>query len=451
MIKHKNKRGSGKKRISRLSLKFVSIVILAAVISGSMFGLLFFNRYRIFHLVVGEKAVQKETDEQIRTLQKTITEKSISKKNRKAIKREMNKYKDLTLYLYDDEDTLSETSFSAMEDQAYVGTMSFWLNLYEPDNLEYTLTFSDGESYLIVYSFLGLSFMLRYLIAAGVVSILTFILIIMQFVHRKMKYVLSIEEEMQLIESGDFHHTIIYKGNDELTDLARQLNHLRNALYDNMLKEEEARNVNHELVTAMSHDLRTPLTSLLGYLDILEMKIYKSDEAMDDYIHKSRQKAQQIKDMSDKLFNHFLVFSRDEELQLHPIADDIVLNMLEFYSEELREQGFDVLTKFEKESWKIMGEEAMLQRVFDNVFSNIRKYAGKQVVTISLQVEKGSVLIRLKNRKKKDASREESTQIGLKSVNKIMKSMNGSFLYENDDTEFVVELFFPCRQEGTGR
>ena len=44
---------------------------------------------------------------------------------------------------------------------------------------------------------------------------------------------------MQLIEAGDFHHTIIYKGNDELTDLARQLNHLRNALYDNMLKEEE--------------------------------------------------------------------------------------------------------------------------------------------------------------------------------------------------------------------
>ena len=45
--------------------------------------------------------------------------------SKKAIKREMRKYKDLTLYLYDDEDTLSETSFSTMEDQAYVGTMSF--------------------------------------------------------------------------------------------------------------------------------------------------------------------------------------------------------------------------------------------------------------------------------------------------------------------------------------
>ena len=89
----------------------------------------------------------------------------------------------------------------------------------------------------------------------------------------------------------------------------------------------------------------------------------------------------------------------------------------------------------------------MLMRVFDNVFSNIRKYGDKHIVTVSLQVEKGNVLIRLKNRKKKDASREESTQIGLKSVNKIMKGMTGSFLYENDDTEFVVELFFPCRQE----
>ena len=87
----------------------------------------------------------------------------------------MRKYKDLTLYLYDDEDTLSETSFSTMEDQAYVGTMSFWLNLYEPDDQEYTLKFHDGEAYLVVYSFIGLSFMIRFLIVAAVASILLFI------------------------------------------------------------------------------------------------------------------------------------------------------------------------------------------------------------------------------------------------------------------------------------
>ena len=178
MIKKISPVGTRKKHISKLSLKFIGIVILAAVVSVSLFGFLFFNRYRMFHLAVGEEAVKKETSEQIQTLQDTITKKDISKKNKKAIKREMRKYKDLTLYLYDDEDTLSETSFSTMEDQAYVGTMSFWLNLYEPDDQEYTLKFHDGEAYLVVYSFIGLSFMIRFLIVAAVASILLFIVVI---------------------------------------------------------------------------------------------------------------------------------------------------------------------------------------------------------------------------------------------------------------------------------
>ena len=89
MIKKKNPVGTRKKHISKLSLKFIGIVILAAVVSALLFGVLFFNRYRMFHLAVGEEAVKKETSEQIQTLQDTITKKDISKKNKKAIKREM--------------------------------------------------------------------------------------------------------------------------------------------------------------------------------------------------------------------------------------------------------------------------------------------------------------------------------------------------------------------------
>ena len=112
--------GTRKKHISKLSLKFIGIVILAAVVSASLFGFLFFNRYRMFHLAVGEEAVKKETSEQIQTLQDTITKKDISKKNKKAIKREMRKYKDLTLYLYDDEDTpVSYTHLDVYKRQVY--------------------------------------------------------------------------------------------------------------------------------------------------------------------------------------------------------------------------------------------------------------------------------------------------------------------------------------------
>lgn len=408
---------------------------------------MFLSRYKIFDWFVGEETIEEATIHQIEELQNTITEQGLSKKDSEAIRKELRKYKDLTLQLYDDEATLDEISLSAKEEQAIVGTTSFWVCVYDPIFMNFTLEFSDGDAYLIVSSFIGITFIIRYVIIVLILSILLFIFLIMSFIHQKMKYILSIEEEMEYIKTGDFHHTIPYKGNDEITDLARQLNHLRNALYDNMIKEEEARTANYELVTAMSHDLRTPLTSLLGYLDILSMKIYKSDEARDEYIEKSKRKAEQIKELSDKLFNHFLVYSKDEELQLHLISNDEFIQILSFYQDDLKENKFEVLTKIENKQWKMMGDEAILQRVFDNIFSNIMKYAERSIVTITLQFEQNNMILRITNRKKKSASLEKGTQIGLKSVGKLMKGLNGSFQYEQNDEEFIVELAFPVKIE----
>lgn len=436
-----------RKPVSKLGIKILSVVFSSAIISFLTFGLLFLSRYKIFDWFVGEETIEEATIHQIEELQNTITEQGLSKKDSEAIRKELRKYKDLTLQLYDDEATLDEISLSAKEEQAIVGTTSFWVYVYDPIFMNFTLEFSDGDAYLIVSSFIGITFIIRYVIIVLILSILLFIFLIMSFIHQKMKYILSIEEEMEYIKTGDFHHTIPYKGNDEITDLARQLNHLRNALYDNMIKEEEARTANYELVTAMSHDLRTPLTSLLGYLDILSMKIYKSDEARDEYIEKSKRKAEQIKELSDKLFNHFLVYSKDEELQLHLISNDEFIQILSFYQDDLKENKFDVLTKIENKQWKMMGDEAILQRVFDNIFSNIMKYAERSIVTITLQFEQNNMILRITNRKKKSASLEKGTQIGLKSVGKLMKGLNGSFQYEQNDEEFIVELAFPVKIE----
>ena len=436
-----------RKPVSKLGIKFISVVFSSALISFLTFGLLFLSRYKIFDWFVGEETIEEATISQVKELQDTISEQGLSKKDSEDIRKELRKYKDLTLQLYDDEATLDELSLSVKEEQAIVGTTSFWVYVYDPIFMNFTLEFSDGEAYLIVSSFIGITFIIRYVIIVLILSILLFIFLIMSFIHQKMKYILSIEEEMEYIKTGDFHHTIPYKGNDEITDLARQLNHLRDALYDNMIKEEEARTANYELVTAMSHDLRTPLTSLLGYLDILSMKIYKSDEARDEYIEKSKRKAEQIKELSDKLFNHFLVYSKDEELQLHLISNGEFMQIFNFYHEDLKEHKFEVLTKIENKEWKMMGDEAVLQRIFDNIFSNIMKYAERGIVTITLQFVQNNMILRITNRKKKSASLEKGTQIGLKSVGKLMKGLNGSFQYKQNDEEFIVELAFPVKIE----
>ena len=135
-----------------------------------------------------------------------------------------------------------------------------------------------------MYSYQGVWFMELYVIGAIVLCVMLFLLLIMRYIRRKINYILKIGDEMKLIESGDFQHPILYEGKDELTDLAIQLNQLRSVLDENMRSEKEAKQANQDLVTAMSHDLRTPLTSLLGYLDILDMKIYKNEEERSEYI-----------------------------------------------------------------------------------------------------------------------------------------------------------------------
>lgn len=433
-------------KITRLSLKFMAVVLLAAILSVSLFGILFFNRYRVFHMAVDQQVIEQTTKSEIQELQKNITKNKLSKNDRKAIKKEMRKFRGLTMYLYDEEENvLKESSMSKLEDKVYVQTASFLLTLYEPKAEEYTLNFKDGSYPLVVYSYHGITFMTRYILFSAGLSVILFVFIIMRYVHSKMKYVLAISEEMKMIENGNFHHTIVYKGNDELTDLAMQLDHLRNALYDNMLKEQEARKANEELVTAMSHDLRTPLTSLLGYLDILNMKIYKDKAGHDAYIAKSRQKAEQIKEMSDKLFNHFLVYAKEEEQELHPIQGTLISRMLQAQCDEIEEMGYTVHMQIDKTEYQILGDENLLRRVFDNIFSNVKKYASKELVMVNLTVDCGKTIICVKNKKKKNHSKEESTKIGLKSVDKNMKYMNGKLSVSTLEDDFIVELIFPCR------
>lgn len=420
---------------------------MATILAGLTFSLLFFNRYRMFFIFHNREKIHEKTQADINILQQNITKKKISKEDSKKIRKEMHQFRGYTMYLYDDETDIDRDYFiSSLQNKAYLQTSSFLLRLYDPSNEEYQLKFYDGTYILYVYSYQGVIFMQRYLLLSCLLAVLVFVSVIMIFVHRKMRYVLQIGNEMKLIENGDYHHTIIYKGNDEITTLARQLNHLRNVLYDNMVREEEARKANEELVTAMSHDLRTPLTSLMGYLDILDMKIYKNEEERDKYIDKSKQKANQIKEMSDKLFNHFLVYAQSDEIECTVIRSEGIKKLLHVFCDELKERHFKIYEAIENSSFQIMADKKLLERVFDNVFSNICKYSSKDMVVVSLTLHQGQVMIKIKNRKKKDASKEESTHIGLKSIHKMMKDMGANEHVEDDMESFSISLIFPCRE-----
>lgn len=423
------------------------IVLISFVASALLFAILFMNRYRVFHFIIDETALTKSTAESVARLQTTITKKHISKNDQKRIREEMKEYRHLTMQLYDSEGVYYTDHASPLEKDVYIETSSFLLMLYYPQYEDYTLKFYDGTYNLTVYSYQGVWFMELYVIGAIVLCVMLFLLLIMRYIRRKINYILKIGDEMKLIESGDFQHPILYEGKDELTDLAIQLNQLRSVLDENMRSEKEAKQANQDLVTAMSHDLRTPLTSLLGYLDILDMKIYKNEEERSEYIRKCKIKADQIKDMSDRLFTHFLIYAQDENIQLQLMDQDQVNVMLEAFGNELIDSGFEIQLLIDAKPFKIMAETSLLKRIFDNLLSNIRKYGSSQV-EISLRCEEKQLCMCIKNDKKEHISKEESSHIGLKSVRKMLSYMNATLVIQEVEDIFVVQLVFPLSMDG---
>lgn len=428
-----------------LSYKLLFVVVFSAVVSVLLFYVLFVNRYEAVGFYIKHSGNFQTTSEQIEGLQDKITVQHISKKDKKTIRDLMKEYKSLTMTLYSENDEYIADHILS-EDSLSISTNSFWLEIYYPEVEDYTLNFYDGTCYLIVQSYQGMGFMWTYLFTITTLSLVLFFGLIMHFVRKKMKYVMLLENEMKLIENGDLTHLIEYQGNDELTSLALQLNHLRMALKDNMEKESEARKSNEELITTMSHDLRTPLTSLLGYLDILQMKLYKDDADRESYVEKSKSKAEQIKYMSDRLFTHFFVIAQDEDVLLQRLSLQVLRDLLYTCVQELESSEFEVSYDLEEEEGYFFGDVELLGRVFDNAFSNIVKYAQKQGIQIQVHVDHQVVEILLRNQKRLLGFKEESTCIGLKSIEKMMKKMNGSVTIQEEESCFLLVLQIPLAQ-----
>lgn len=417
---------------------------MSGVLSYLLFQLLFSFRMEILQFIVSEDTLKKNSNIAYERIQEEIEEKQILRSDERRLRREIRRFPTMSIQLYDEEGNYYLDYISPRENQTFIETSSVLLKLYTPQPYSYELTFADGKLAMTVISFSEVTMMILYLLAVLVLTALVFITLVLLFVHHKMCYVLQIEQEMSLIEKGDYTHDIQYKGNDEITSLAMQLDSLRSTLQEKVMKEEEARRANQELVTAMSHDLRTPLTSLLGYLDILQMKIYRDEAQREEYVRKSKGKAEQIKELSDRLFNHFLLYAQDEEYALAPLSGDMLNAMLEAQCEDLLDRGFVLQLEIDEKPYVIQGDRGLLKRILDNLFGNICKYAAESDVKISLKVAGQQLYIEMENEKKKDLSREESSGIGLKSVEKMMQYMKGALLYEDRGESFYVKLLFPC-------
>ena len=254
----------------------------------------------------------------------------------------------------------------------------------------------------------------------------------------------KLAHNVKLVESGNLEMPIILDGNDELTSLAADVNSMRNAVVDTMSKERQAWEANAELITAMSHDIRTPLTVLLGYLDLMELQ--NSDENSAEYIEACKENALRLKRLSDDMFSYFLVFGKNEvKLDLSEETDcDSLKHMLAEREILLSELGFVFEHSGDLPCARVRIDTAYFGRVIDNIFTNLSKYAdSSEAIRIAFEEDGEDLKITVKNRIKLDRDRAESNGIGNKTCMKIMGLMNGSFEVMSEENYYAVALRLP--------
>lgn len=283
-------------------------------------------------------------------------------------------------------------------------------------------------------------------IAKYVSGSVVFIMLLFALIHRKIRYINQLEQDLKVLGGGNLEYPITIKGRDELTSLAIGIEALKNGILEEQQMKAEAEKANMELVTAMSHDLRTPLTSLIGYLELLNMHRYKNEGQLKKYLEYCRKKAFQMKKVSNRLFEYFLVYGREEKgLHLQKIPGvELVEDLCNSQFFDWQDHGGTVDCQIGELHGTVKVDSEYMQRVMDNLISNLKKYGDPAYpLKIAASEQPDMLHIQLTNHIRDRKERTESTQIGLKTCRKIIENHGGMFTWEQQEDDFVITITLP--------
>ena len=271
-------------------------------------------------------------------------------------------------------------------------------------------------------------------------------------------------DELHYIANGHFDHRIPFRVSGDVQRVVDSVNALVDSVINSMDEERAIEKSKDELITNVSHDIRTPLTSIIGYLGLIEDKQYHSEDDLLKYTHTAFLKSKQMKSLVDDLFEYTKVRQTDTPLSLTNINLAAMLEQLGASFElEAQKKGMTIGAENSSETMMMEADPEKLVRVFNNLVSNALKYGdgGKHINLVAKQLSASELEVRVTNdgpkipkeslnmiferfyRVEESRSKETGgTGLGLAIAQSIV-ALHGGYIYvESDDalTSFVIHL-----------
>lgn len=302
-------------------------------------------------------------------------------------------------------------------------------------------------------------------------SIFSFYVYIFYRHEKKLYYDVCIKqmiEEIRYIANGNFNHKVSILQHDYLEDLATGVNRIVEQLKVSIEEERQTEQAKSELITNVSHDLRTPLTSIVGYVNLIHHDNYRDEVELRHYIQVIYDKVTRLNMLMNDLFEYTRV--QNKELQLSTVPIDIIelLGQLSVqFRMQFQEANIECRPSFPSEKLMVLADGDKLVRVFENLIINAMTYGndGKfidiiayqedQVIAIDIvnygqpipSTDLPHIFERFYRVEKSRSTYTGGSGLGLAIAKSIVGIHNGTIeVYSNDEkTTFTVKLL-PYKQ-----
>ena len=209
----------------------------------------------------------------------------------------------------------------------------------------------------------------------------------------------QISDAIQDLSEGNLNTTVEVVGDDEFSGMAANLNKMAEDIRRLMEKERESERTKNELITNVAHDLRTPLTSIIGYLELLERNPSLAPELQSKYIEIAYGKSKRLEKLIQDLFGFTKL--NYGKIAMHVTQLDIVKllgQLLEEAYPSFAQKGLSYDLQSNVPAKTITADGALLARLFDNLIGNAIKYGadGKRVL-VQIRAEEEVVSVSVTN------------------------------------------------------
>ena len=280
-------------------------------------------------------------------------------------------------------------------------------------------------------------------------------------VQRVKKQITEMTDALMDVKSGNGNRRILSVANELVAPLAYEINEIVVSYESRLSTVRQTEETNRQLMTSLSHDVRTPLTTLIGYLDAAHKGMVTGKDR-DDYIEIARRKAHDLKEYIDILFDWFKLNSNEFALEIQSVeAAELTRNILIDWIPifEDKQIGYDI--DIPEQPVRVKMDMDSYMRIINNLIQNVITHSQADKIKIMLSKKENNMELLLADNgmgiEKEDLKHiferlykcdkgrsEKGSGLGLSIVHQLVEKLGGNIAVESvpgEGTEFI--LFFP--------